>query len=45
MCNTSIMLKKGDHIPLCCGKLMEFYDELFITIMIVQMFIVRYITL
>jgi hypothetical protein len=25
-CNKYIMLKKGDQIPLCCGKLMEFYD-------------------
>ncbi len=25
-CNKYIILKKGDQIPLCCGKLMEFYD-------------------
>ena len=25
-CNKYVMLKAGDQIPLCCGKLMEFYD-------------------
>ena len=25
-CNKYVMLKEGDQIPLCCGKLMEFYD-------------------
>ena len=25
------LIKKGDHIPFCCGKLMKLYDELFIT--------------
>ena len=25
-CNKYIMLKAGDQIPLCCGKLMEYYD-------------------
>ena len=25
-CNKYIMLKEGDQIPLCCGKLMESYD-------------------
>jgi len=25
-CNKYVILKQGDQIPLCCGKLMEFYD-------------------
>ena len=25
-CNKYVMLQEGDQIPLCCGKLMEFYD-------------------
>jgi len=25
-CNKYVLLKKGDRIPPCCGKLMEFYD-------------------
>ena len=25
-CYKYVILKQGDQIPLCCGKLMEFYD-------------------
>jgi hypothetical protein len=25
-CNKYVILKRGDQIPLCCGKIMEFYD-------------------
>ena len=25
-CNKYVILKEGDQVPLCCGKLMEFYD-------------------
>jgi hypothetical protein len=25
-CNKYVILKQGDQIPLCCRKLMEFYD-------------------
>jgi hypothetical protein len=26
-CNKYVLLKSGDQVPLCCGKLMECYDE------------------
>jgi len=26
-CNKYVLLKNGDQVPLCCGKLMECYDE------------------